>query len=621
MLFICGTAWLGLRRATRQWPAVEIDGVRVLVSERLGPAVLGVRRSRIVVPRWLLEAPEPTRAIALHHEREHVAARDPLLIAVALLLITLAPWNPALWWQLRRLRLAIEIDCDARVTRRGTDPIAYANVLLAVRERHAPTPFAAIALTEPVSQLEKRIRVLTQSARDARPFAIALSSSLATALLVAACVMAPPDNGASIGSRDASSSATEEIRGARPTSVALQREPLTGLQLGGERIVFLIDVSGGMLGRSAAELERWRDRPPAEQRGAPKWRQLVATFERLTEHVPVGARFQVIAFDDTARWLIDGTDGAWVDATDEELDRVVGTLRDEIEPGGSSDLKSAFDATRALEAPPDNVFLLTDALPTAGDPRARVELFNEAVRAAPIGVPVNVVLLPKDGEPGAAPAFWLLALKTAGGLFAPMQDDGADAPLGIPGDSDYLVFVVDTSGSMKRYGWDALQRHVAETLAAHPKALGFQFVTDEGAYLLESYRDAWIPNSAEARNAALEALPDWNSFSNSDSREGIIAAIDALYAPDKRIAMYVYGDDQGRSPDVALRAPVEMLDAIERANRVATTGARKVRINAVALPAIFEMTGGEMLSAAGYAALMRELALRNGGSFVAIASL
>ena len=107
---------------------------------------------------------------------------------------------------------------------------------------------------------------------------------------------------------------------------------------------------------------------------------------------------------------------------------------------------------------------------------------------------------------------------------------------------------------MKRYGWEALQAHVADLLAAHPDALGFQFVTDQGAYLLESYRDEWIPNSAEAKNTVFRALADWNSFSNSDPREGIVAAIDALYAPDKRIAIYVYGDDQGAPPD-ALPAP------------------------------------------------------------------
>ena len=164
------------------------------------------------------------------------------------------------------------------------------------------------------------------------------------------------------------------------------------------------------------------------------------------------------------------------------------------------------------------------------------------------------------------------------------RDDSEDDVLGIPAESDYMVFVVDTSGSMKQYAWPAMQRHVAETLAAHPNARGFQFVTDEGAYLLDSYRDAWIPNTVEASSAALEALADWNSFSNSDPREGVVAAIEALYAPDKRIAVYVYGDDLGRWSDVALRAPVELLETIERANRVAATGDHKVRINAVALP-------------------------------------
>lgn len=627
MLFICGTAWLGLRRAARCWPTAEVDGARVLVSEQLGPAVFGLLRPHVVVPRWLLEAPEQVRAIALRHESEHVAARDHVLLAVALLLMALAPWNPALWWQFRRLRFAIEIDCDARVTRRGTDPIAYANVLLAVQRRHAATPFAAIALTEPVSQLEQRIRVLMQSVRKIRPLAIALSSSLATALFVAACAIAPPDNVENARNSDPASVATAEAdaRGARPASVALQRQAVTGLRLGGERIVFLVDVSGGMVGRSATELDQWRDLPAAERRAAPKWRQLVTTFERLAEQVPVGARFQVIAFDDTARSLIDGTDGAWVGATDDVLDRVVRALRDEIVPAGSSDLDAAFTAARALEPAPDNVFLLTDGLPTVAattdDARERIRHFTETIAGVPAEAPVNVILLPKEGEPVAAPAFWTLAFKTDGVVFAPTQDSGTGGALGIPADSDYLIFVVDTSGTMKYYGWGALQRHVAETLAAHPDALGVQFVTDEGAYLLESYRDAWIPNNAEARSVVLEALADWNSFSNSDPREGIIAAIEALYAPDKRITVYVYGDDQGSMPDVALRTPVDMLEAIERANRVATTGARKVRINAVALPVIFEMTGGELLSAAGYAALMRELAQRNGGSFIALSSL
>jgi hypothetical protein len=406
----------------------------------------------------------------------------------------------------------------------------------------------------------------------------------------------------------------------------MHRQAVTGLQLGGERIVFLVDVSAGMLGRSPTEAEQWRARPPAEQRAAPKWRQLVTTFERLAEQVPVGARFQVIAFDDTARWVIDGTEGAWVSATDDALSRAARILRDETLPAGSSDLDAAFTLARALEPAPDNIFLLTDGLPTATanavDPRERIRRFNEAFAGARVlGAPVNVLLLPKEGEPAAAPAFWLLALRTDGGLFAPAQDDGSGAALATPADSDYLVFVVDTSGSMKQYAWQALQRHLAETLAAHPNALGFQFVTDEGAYLLESYRDAWIPNTAEAKSAVFQALPEWNSFSNSDPREGIVAAIEALHTPDKRIAIYVYGDDQGGSTDAALRAPIEMLGAIERANRVAATGARKVRINAVALPAVFEMTGGDLLSAANYAALMRELAGRNGGSFIALASL
>src|SRR6185312_13070046 len=94
------------------------------------------------------------------HEREHVVACDQLLLLAGVLCVSVAPWNPLLWWQLRRLRFAIEVDCDARVLRQGTDPRRYGEMLLAVSERHARTPLAAVALTEPASHLERRIRII-----------------------------------------------------------------------------------------------------------------------------------------------------------------------------------------------------------------------------------------------------------------------------------------------------------------------------------------------------------------------------------------------------------------------------------------------------------------------------
>jgi bla regulator protein blaR1 len=102
-----------LERRRRRWRAAKVDGVLVLVSPDTGPAVVGVLRTRIVLPEWACVVDEGARALLLEHEREHVRAGDARLLAGGLLALALMPWNPALWWQLRRLRLAVEVDCAA----------------------------------------------------------------------------------------------------------------------------------------------------------------------------------------------------------------------------------------------------------------------------------------------------------------------------------------------------------------------------------------------------------------------------------------------------------------------------------------------------------------------------
>jgi hypothetical protein len=102
--------------------------------------------------------------MVLRHEQEHIAAHDPLLFVLALFLIALVPWNLPLGWQLRRLRFAIEVDCDARVVKPGLDPAAYGETLLSVGAHRSALPFpgalGAIALIEAASQLERRIKVM-----------------------------------------------------------------------------------------------------------------------------------------------------------------------------------------------------------------------------------------------------------------------------------------------------------------------------------------------------------------------------------------------------------------------------------------------------------------------------
>jgi TonB-dependent SusC/RagA subfamily outer membrane receptor len=158
-LFLRASVTLRGRRA--EWRTARVDGCDVLVAREVGPAVVGAWRPRIVFPEWALALGDDERMLMLHHEREHVTARDPLLLLVAALAIILVPWNVALWLIVRRLRLAVEIDCDARVLRTMNRPREYGMLLLAVGARHGTTlPYAA-SLAERKPFLERRIRAMT----------------------------------------------------------------------------------------------------------------------------------------------------------------------------------------------------------------------------------------------------------------------------------------------------------------------------------------------------------------------------------------------------------------------------------------------------------------------------
>lgn len=186
---------LRLRAARRRWAEAVVDGLPVLRSAAVGPALVGVHRPAIVLPDWALALPAPMRALVLAHEREHLRAGDGRLLALALVPLWLTPWNAALWWGWRRLRDAVEQDCDARVLRGGAPVAEYAELLLAVGARaRTSLPLAsALALGEPATQLERRIRTMTDRRPPlARPRALLLGGG---ALLVvgAACMGPRPD--------------------------------------------------------------------------------------------------------------------------------------------------------------------------------------------------------------------------------------------------------------------------------------------------------------------------------------------------------------------------------------------------------------------------------------------
>ena len=182
---------------------------------------------------------------------------------------------------------------------------------------------------------------------------------------------------------------------------------------------------------------------------------------------------------------------------------------------------------------------------------------------------------------------------------------------GIPVDSEYIIFVIDTSGSMFNFAWPVVMQKLQETLSIYPEVKGIQVMNDEGGYMFPRYQGRWIPDSPARRKAIIERMRSWNPFSNSSPVEGIERAIRTFWAPDKRISVYVFGDDfQGRSIE-------EVVDTVDRINRPDEAGVPRVRIHAIGFPVLFQANRQDSLFR--FAALMRELTYRNNGAFVGLA--
>ena len=209
------------------------------------------------------------------------------------------------------------------------------------------------------------------------------------------------------------------------------RQYLTGLKLGGRRVLILLDASASMLDRSLINIIRMRNMPAEAQRKAPKWQGSIAIVDWLTAQLPESSDYQVYLFNTDATAALPDTMGQWLSVSDQEqLESVVDATRNALPSGGTS-LANVFSRIEALTPAPDNIYLITDGLPTQGktpamggtvNGRSRLRHFTEAVRSLPRGVPVNVILAPMEGDPMAASAFWQLAQTTRGAFLAPSKD-------------------------------------------------------------------------------------------------------------------------------------------------------------------------------------------------------
>jgi TonB family protein len=176
-----------LRRQTAQGIVREVDGHLVCVTPAWGPAVVGgLRRATIVLPSWVTELGPDARRLAVRHEAEHLETGDVRLLALGALAAVACPWNPAIWWQLGRLRDAVELDCDHRLVRAGVDVAAYGALLLEVARR-SPVGRLAPALAAHPSLLSMRIDHMTATPSTHRRLRAVLGAGLGALLVVLAC--------------------------------------------------------------------------------------------------------------------------------------------------------------------------------------------------------------------------------------------------------------------------------------------------------------------------------------------------------------------------------------------------------------------------------------------------
>lgn len=228
--------------------------------------------------------------------------------------------------------------------------------------------------------------------------------------------------------KDASATGTR-VRGFIGTG---DRQYLTGLRVGGQHILLLVDVSASMLDETVVNVLRMRNMSEGRKLMSDKWRRTLSTVDWLASQMPLEAQFQLYAFN-TRTWALQpGSDGKWLKSNDPNaMSEALAQLRKTV-PGDGTSIENAFIAMNALNPRPDNVIMITDGLPTQGptpplmrktiEGDARLKLFERAFAKYPRNVPFNVILMPMEGDPMAPSAFWLAARSTGGSFMSPSKD-------------------------------------------------------------------------------------------------------------------------------------------------------------------------------------------------------
>jgi len=211
-----------------------------------------------------------------------------------------------------------------------------------------------------------------------------------------------------------------------------QRQYLSGLFLGGQRILLLVDSSASMLDSTLVNIIRTRNMSPARKRLAPKWQRVIKTVDWITTQLPVTSQYQMWEFAADTESLVPGVPAdIWLEVADrDQLNSAIEEVR-ALVPDGGTNLEQVFRAAANMNPRPDNIFLITDGLPTLNGrnadaglitPRERLALFEDAAEELPGSIPVNIILMPLEGDPSAAAAYWTLAQYSQGSFLTPSKD-------------------------------------------------------------------------------------------------------------------------------------------------------------------------------------------------------
>ncbi len=210
-----------------------------------------------------------------------------------------------------------------------------------------------------------------------------------------------------------------------------ERQYLTGIKLGGENVLILIDSSSSMLDETIVNILRRRNMSDALKLQSPKWQRTTAIAQWVVANLPLSSDFQVLSFNEEASQVFGDSMNQWYEVGDRiSVAAAVEGVR-KIIPEKGTNFHTVFEAAMKMTPRPDNIFLITDGLPTQGEgaPNSgsitgvqRLRTFRSAIRKIAPGIPVNTFLLPLEGDPYAAGSFWRLAVLTRGAYVTPARD-------------------------------------------------------------------------------------------------------------------------------------------------------------------------------------------------------